>query len=510
MSHLINEIKYFYKEIQNEIDASILEKFVVRDLVKDLPKKEVTVQLAEWLLGISVRSEKHTYFIDLIQKLNSDDKDVLVDIIESVIKCYSDREKDEDHNSRSSERNYVADDDDINLKMVRINVLEKENSQLMQEIEELKSAKMEYFHRNMDLEDKNKHLEQQVEEKTYMINVLEQRETSISSTQNDTMKLNIELAELRGKLKVTSEQLTKEREKKEIEMGELREKINSQRREIQNLQEKSLKYDNLMEKMERERFNFNEFHSLKFKLSKTEGMLKDAEDKLREIKNTDSSKDKLLIQIEELNVKLYKEKQKNDEIAQDKKSNIDLMFQLKQENKELLETINELKSVSLSSGNNALIEEYNKKVSNVISQHNDHKIELDNIMNDQNKMLLEEQQSALSKLEESNTKLKEENLILSMKIKNLETENLKNKNNESESKENEKLRKELSKLEEELEYKERIHDVQMDMICSVFHGFGIYAMQEITSSNKSDYSTNYSTNNLENSLKRKNDYSTNK
>lgn len=129
---------------------------------------------------------------------------------------------------------------------------------------------------------------------------------------------------------------------------------------------------------------------------------------------------------------------------------------------------------------NALIEEYKKKVTSSPSRGEAFK-ELESKIDNQNVKLIEELKTQLLKEEETNKILKETNSKYKQSISEYQNkiESIALKEKEYPVEEFEKMKKRISDLEIEFEQKNNQHAEELDLMSSMFHGFGIFAFEEI-------------------------------
>ncbi len=141
----------------------------------------------------------------------------------------------------------------------------------------------------------------------------------------------------------------------------------------------------------------------------------------------------------------------------------------------------ELKSLSeLLESKNALIEEYKKKVTSSPSRGEALK-EIESKIDNQNIKLIEELKSQLLKEEETNKQLKESNSKYKQSISEYQSkiELIALKEKEYPVEEFEKMKQRINVLEKDFEEKNMQHAEELDLMSSMFHGFGIYAFEEI-------------------------------
>lgn len=504
------EIKYFYKQqIQVEIDQEVLDNFGVRDIVQDIPDMKLIVTLAEWILGIAVQSERKTYYLDLIKGFKNEEvSNTLVQIIYNVLQKGTD---DENNNDEDNSNNYISDkaedNEDTTTYLIRINNLEKENIHLTEELSELKESKLELLKKNIELEDSVKLLEQQVIEQTYIAEMVKQRETSLNDNQEESLNLHIQVSELKGKLKVTETMLTKVKEEKEIMHGELKEKILKLNKEIEALQEKGIKYDHLVNKMEKEKLSFNSFHTLRIKLENAELKIKDQEDKIRQLKNFDQDKSKYLKKIEDLNAALIEESQKIEESENDKKKYIDRIVTYENEITELKSQVINYRSNENNNNFSGLLNEDDivannihkmegKSLNDVIEvTDNEEKRELELKLSEQKNIYIEDLKNRL-KIEEDTVKLLKES---NNKYKNSLGE-FQMKYDETSIKEKEmikeevsELKKRIAELEKEVEEKDDMSGKELDAMSTFFHSFIMNYWEDLSMSNGNNSAKNLHT-----------------
>lgn len=510
MSHLIMEIKFFYKQqIQIEIEQEILDAFTVRDVIKDIPDKKLILTLAEWILGIAVQSERKTYYLDLINTFTEVRSNTLVQIIYNVL------QKGNSVGDISIQEEEEEGKEETATYLIRINNLEKENAHLTEELVEVKESKLDLFKKNMNLEDNIKQLEQTVQEQNYMMDMYKQRENTLNDNQEESMNLHIQVSELKGKLKVTESMLSKAREEKELMNGEYKEKILKLNKEIEGLQEKGIKYDHLINKMEKEKLSFNSFHALKLKLSKAEMTIKDHEDKIRQLRNFDQDKSKYLKKIEDLNAALIQESQKIEDVEKINKNYVSTIGDYESELNTLKSQFMNFKSNENQHedvlrhddevANNEVSISGGKGLDEVIAvSKNEEKRELELKMNEQKNKIIEELKNKLKNEEEANAQLKKSNAIYKSTINEFQSKIEENNSSEKEKImiEMEEYKKRVEELEKELNEKEEMCGNELDIMSSFFHSFAINIWEEnlmnssknlhtVSSMNSNSYRTNY-------------------
>lgn len=109
MSHCVSNIKFFYKDIiKTETDVN----FNIRDLVNDIYENELVVKLAELILGVAVGSEKNTYYVDCISKLQEDYSNHLIQIVYELVKKENEEGNDENYDEDKLNKNGVNQDNE--------------------------------------------------------------------------------------------------------------------------------------------------------------------------------------------------------------------------------------------------------------------------------------------------------------------------------------------------------------------------------------------------------------
>ena len=189
--------------------------------------------------------------------------------------------------------------DDKNRHLDKIEKLEKRNLFLTKEIEKLNNIIIELEKKNF-IQDS---LIRENELKLYEL-LENNKPFTIKRKDSNRILLSIELAEAKGKSEAYERLFSDLRSEKDKMIDFLTEKVQDLEDENKILKQKSMKNDDLLQKLDDYLVQIN---TLKIKLIQTENKLKEQKEKNKSLIEDENEKSKLLSKIEELNKIITKE-----------------------------------------------------------------------------------------------------------------------------------------------------------------------------------------------------------
>lgn len=383
---------------------------------------------------------------------------------------------------------------------LRIKNLEKENGLLSQELSEIKIDKLNLMQKNFALEESVKGNDSKIQELNYIISAYQHKDDCLGN-KDDNVSLEIEVTNLKADLKVKESLFSKLKEEMENLRAESREKISQLNRELYQMQEKTIKFDNLTVQLEREKANSQELNLIRQELNKSKLLIKEQEERIRILRSYDNNKEILLKEIERIKCELLQEKSIKEDLIRENKRQEEIIISMQFENQSLMKTIDEYKKIELDFENDidnnndqdnvinlsektkkreALLN-HKKKLDSEIENHQSQFKALENIINDQSNKMIEDLKAKIDYLENKNKELMSEKI-----------------NENKDNNEIKILKKEIERLKEEVLTITAQHEEELDNVSNIFHGYGVYSIQEMNKiSNRSDISEsliNYTTN----------------
>lgn len=442
-SHLLNDIKSFYNDVLN-IELKNEEEYKnikVRELVQDNSKTSLIIYVSELILGIAVSCESRANYIEILQEIEDEEiKEILYCILEKRIKINESKEiLNKSSNNRINnynENNFYYNNNDEEYQetdfgdnnynnmgyIERINSLEKENSNLLQELEKLREEKIELKIANQSLSEEIDELKIKLEEEIYNLNNYKDTANSLAESNINIVTYEIQISELKGRNAENENTIKKLKEEKVKLNEEYKDKIFNLNKELNKFKEKAAQLDYINKKLDHDKITIKDLFTIKIRYNQLESKLKDNENKIKALRSVDNCDTKLLHKkIEELNSIIIKEKNQYEELARiqtqtsNKYSELEINYnKLIKELKESNIDINEFnKNLELLKHNN---KECNNN-SNKNSTINYSEIINDNINTDLNLQNIEQ---------DDNQKQEITDLQVKLKVAIVENSNLKN------------------------------------------------------------------------------------
>ena len=199
---------------------------------------------------------------------------------------------------------------------------------------------------NKDLSDKNEELIKQTygleidlkdvkKEHDYLLLQVEQNKDQnkrdFNSEEENNFTLKLKCNELKGKLDSKEDSYKKLQILKENLEAEYKKKILNLQAELELFKEKSIKFDILNDKYEKQ-LQGEDYKKMKQQLSNYEKTIKEQDTQLSKLKN-DNEKSKLFNKIEELNYMLMNEKENNIKLSKENDYYKDKIIHLEKDNK---------------------------------------------------------------------------------------------------------------------------------------------------------------------------------
>lgn len=320
MSLLYHRIENYYEYI---IKSTLPDNYF--DTKDDSP--ENCTKLAELLTGLSAQCNKREYYLNIMNNFNEKTSNELMQILLELIPV---DEEESNPNVTTSNKEEEDKTNENAMLWIRAENAERECDRLNEEISKLTNKNTELTQRNYTYELTLKENEAKYQE---LIQTLEKRDESRDDqhTQIESMKINIQLSELKGKLEAKEKSFKQYREEKERMIDEYKQKIFNLTKENGELKEKSVKFDVLKEQMKK--FSMEEMYSVKQKLMQSERSNKEKDEVIKKLKSYDD-KQLLLNKIKDLNTDLaLLQEQINDM----KKENESYRYKIVQKNNEIEE-----------------------------------------------------------------------------------------------------------------------------------------------------------------------------
>ena len=266
---------------------------------------ENMLKLGELILGICAnvaRRSKEEYF-DVLNDLPENESNEIFKLLSDLIPLEEEKENnnsksDDSIKEKETEKYDEEEEDKANenaMLWIRAENAEKENERMTQEMTELHDKITELTKSNYTLELNLKETESKYQE---LVSSLKKEETENQKNKNNDVNLSIKISELKGKLEAKTKSFYEYQEEKEKLIDELNSKINTFRKENLALKEIKVKYDVLQNELKK--LSFENMSTIKQRLTQCEKAIKEKDEEISRLRSS-NNKEILLKKIEELN-----------------------------------------------------------------------------------------------------------------------------------------------------------------------------------------------------------------